>query len=84
MKLTPESIRMLAPVEPKTELVVFDDELPGFGVRARRSGSKAFIVQYSIGNRQRRISLGKVDLKDLLEVREEAKQILAEVRRLRK
>jgi hypothetical protein len=30
-------------------------------VRARLSGWKIFIVQYSIGNRQRRVSLGDVD-----------------------
>ena len=61
MKLTFDTIRAIAPVPPKTEIIVFDDDVPGFGVRAHLSGSKAFIVQYSIGNKQRRMSLGKVD-----------------------
>jgi hypothetical protein len=81
MKLTSESIGALAPVPPKAEIIVFDDDVPGFGVRARSSGSKVFIVQYTIGNKQRRISLGKVDLRDVDEVRQNAKQILAAVRR---
>ena len=61
MKLTSDAVRAIAPVPPKTEIIVFDDDLPGFGVRARLSGWKVFIVQYSIGNQQRRISLGNVD-----------------------
>jgi hypothetical protein len=61
MKFTLDTIRAIAPVPPKTEMIVFDDDLPGFGVRARSSGWKVFIVQYSIGNQQRRISLGNVD-----------------------
>jgi hypothetical protein len=62
-ELTHDSVRAIAPVPPKTEIIVFDDDVPGFGVRARLSGSKVFIVQYSIGNKQRRTSLGKVDIK---------------------
>jgi hypothetical protein len=62
MKLTFDTIRAIAPVPPKTEIIVFDDDVPGFGVRASLSGSKVFIVQYSIGNQQRRMSLGKIEM----------------------
>jgi len=65
MKLTLDNIRTIAPVPPKTEIIAFDDDVPGFGVRARLSGSKVFIVQYSIGNQQHRTSLGKVELQDV-------------------
>jgi hypothetical protein len=77
MKLTHDSVRAIAPVPPKTEIIVFDDDVFGFGVRARLSGSKVFIVQYSIGNKQRRTSLGKVDIKDINQMREKAATILA-------
>jgi Arm DNA-binding domain len=80
MKLTPDTIRSIAPVPPKTETIVFDDGLPGFGVRARLSGWKIFIVQYSVGNRQHRISLGDVDELDVDEARQQAKEILTAVR----
>jgi hypothetical protein len=80
MKLTPDTVRAITPVSPKTEIIVFDDDLPGFGVRARLSGWKTFIVQYSIGNRQRRISLGKVDELEVDEARQMAKAILAAAR----
>ena len=80
MKLTPDTVRAIAPVPPKTEIIVFDDDLPGFGVRARLSGWKIFIVQYSIGNRQRRVSLGDVDELDVDQARQKAREILTAVR----
>jgi len=80
MKLTSDAVRAIAPVPPKTEIVVFDDDLPGFGVRARLSGWKVFIVQYSIGNRQRRISLGSVDEVNVDQARQMAKEILTAAR----
>ena len=36
MKLTTASIRTIAPVPPKTDIIEFDDAVPGFGVRARK------------------------------------------------
>ena len=80
MKLTFDTIRAIAPVPPKTEIIVFDDDVPGFGVRASLSGWKVFIVQYSIGNQQRRISLGKIETLEIDTARQKAKGILAAVR----
>jgi hypothetical protein len=80
MKLTLDTIRAIAPVPPKTEIIVFDDDVRGFGVSASLSGWKVFIVQYSIGNQQRRISLGSVDEDNVDEARQQAKEILAAVR----
>jgi Arm DNA-binding domain len=80
MKLTFDTIRAIAPVPPKTEIIVFDDDVPGFGVRALLSGSKVFIVQYSIGNQQRRTSLGKVEMLEVDSARQKAKQILTAAR----
>jgi hypothetical protein len=80
MKLTHDSIRAIAPVPPRTETIVFDDDVPGFGVRASMSGSKVFVVQYSIGNKQRRMSLGKIDMLEVDTARLKAKEILAAVR----
>jgi Arm DNA-binding domain len=80
MKLTFDTIRAIAPVPPKTEIIVFDDDVPGFGVRASMSGSKVFVVQYSIGNKQRRMSLGKIEMLEVDTARQKAKQILTAVR----
>ena len=80
MKLTTATIRTIAPVPPKTDIIEFDDAVPGFGVRARKGGSKVYVVQYTIGEKTRRMSLGKVELQGVDKARDKAKDILAAVR----
>jgi integrase len=80
VKLTTASIRAIAPVPPKTDIIEFDDAVPGFGVRARKGGSKVYVVQYAIGEKTRRMSLGKVELQGVDKARDKAKDILAAVR----
>jgi integrase len=80
MKLTTASIRTIEPVPPKTDRIEFDDAVPGFGVRARKGGSKVYIVQYAIGEKTRRMTLGKVSLQGVDKARSRAKNILAAVR----
>jgi hypothetical protein len=52
MKLTSDTVRAIAPVPPKTEIIVFDDDLPGFGVRARLADgrSSSFNIRSAIGS----------------------------------
>ena len=42
----------------EADYFVWDDDLAGFGLRVLPSGRKGFIVQYRVGRRSRRISLG--------------------------
>ena len=42
----------------KTEIVVFDDDVPGFGLRVRAGGSRMWVFQYRVGGKQRRVSFG--------------------------
>jgi integrase len=65
----------------KDDTILWDDTMPGFGVRCRRGGSKVWIVQYRVrvGAQQRRESLGATSKVDLAEARKIAKQRFAQV-----
>jgi integrase len=61
MKLTDAIISALELPAGKSEAFYWDDALPGFAVRLRRSVtkvSKGFAIQYRVGRQQRRESLG--------------------------
>lgn len=77
MKLTDASVAGLKLSGGKSELLEFDDTLPGFGVRLRAGGKRTWIVQYRIGPQQRRLSLGTVKAFDATEARRRAKDAVA-------
>ena len=60
MKITSSTIKNLTLPPGVWEKIFFDDDIPGFGVRIRKSGSKSFVVQYSYHGRARKQPLGPV------------------------
>lgn len=60
MKLNDKTVADLSLPEGKSELIVFDDDLPGFGVRLRAGGKRTWVVQYRVGRKQRRKTIGAV------------------------
>jgi integrase len=93
VKLTQAAARALKLPAGKSEAIIFDDEIPGFGLRLRAGGSRTWVVQYKIGDKHRRLTLGSTalltaeqarngikDKRDPTKSRDGAVDILARVR----
>ena len=79
MRLNPPCPCEPRPPPGRTELIVFDDTLPGFGVRLRAGGKRVWIAQYRMGQKQRRVTIGSVETLDPDQARKAANSILAKV-----
>lgn len=79
MKLTKANVDRVALPVGKSEIIIFDDALPGFGLRIRSGGKRTWIAQYRIGSKQRRVTIGTVETLDAEKARQRAKSTLAKV-----
>lgn len=78
MKLTKIAIRELKAQD--REIVVWDDALPGFGIRVKPSGVKTFVLQYrNRHGRSKRLSLGRLGALTLDQARKEAARLKGSV-----
>jgi len=64
----------------KSERILFDDVIPGFGLRVREGGSRTFVFQYTLGTKQRRMSLGVATESNVNHVRKIAEKLHARVK----
>jgi integrase len=80
VKLTTTTIKSLALPPGAKDKTFWDDELGGFGLRLREGGSRTWVVQYDLGGKSRRVTLGPTALLDLGAARAKAKELLAQVR----
>ncbi len=76
-KLTQRLIDSLRPES--RDRIVFDETVPGFGVRVFRSGRKSYLIQYRSKKRTRRYTLGNCNVLTPLQARKRAKSLLADV-----
>ena len=60
VKLTQTSVADIEPVA-GTQLLIWDTELRGFGLRVSAGGAKSYIMQRRIGKATRRITIGRAD-----------------------
>lgn len=64
----------------EADYFVWDDDLAGFGLRVLPSGRKGYIVQYRVGRRSRRISLGSSTVLTCEQARTRAITVIAAAR----
>ena len=70
-KLTKRFVEAVKPGPKGT--AVWDDEMPGFGLRVYPSGKRSYIVQYRARGRCRRYTIGRHGVWTLETARREAK-----------
>ena len=80
MRLTTAAVEGLKLDAGVADKIIFDDDVPGFGVRVRASGARTWIFQYKIGGRTRRLVLGQVSAIKLAKARDIAGELHAKVR----
>jgi integrase len=82
MKLTAKTTASAKLPQGKTDLIHFDDALPGFGFRIRSSGGqlrRSWVVQYRRAGATRRLLLGSAEVLSADRARAAAKEALAKV-----
>jgi integrase len=80
MRLTATTIRTLTLPAGMGDKTYFDDDLPGFGLRLRAGGAARYVVQYDLGGKSKRVTLGTTALLAVSTARARAKDLLASVR----
>jgi len=79
MKLSQAVINRITLPAGKQDHIEWDEALPGFGLRVRAGGSRGYVVQYRLGAKQRRMTLGSVKELTVEKARAAAKDVLAKV-----
>jgi|SRR5262249_6171571 len=75
--LTENFVQALKVPEGAKDIQVFDDKLPGFGVRKYAKGHVVYIVKYSVRGKSKKHTLGRAVPGNLKAMRLEASAILA-------
>lgn len=80
MRLTEKTVPTLTIPSGKSEIIVFDDEVAGWGLRLRQGGSKTWCFQYKLGSKQRRMTFGAYPAMPPKMAREQAVKLHAQTK----
>ena len=80
MKLTQATTAALTLPDGKSEVITFDSDLRGLGLRIRRGGARTWVFQYKLGAQHRRITLGNAAVLTVTQARKTAAELHAMVR----
>ncbi|KAA1054690.1 tyrosine-type recombinase/integrase [Azospirillum argentinense] len=76
-KLTAELVKQ-TPLPTSGQIIVWDTDVKGFGLRLT-TGTKAFICNYRVKGRERRVTIGNATVWKVADARDEAKRLLQDV-----
>jgi integrase len=76
-KLTKRIVEGTAPAD--ADLFIWDDDVQGFGLRVFKSGRRSYLIQYRVGKRTRRVTIGSHGVWTVETARREAKALLGQV-----
>ncbi|HEY6519984.1 MAG TPA: Arm DNA-binding domain-containing protein, partial [Roseiarcus sp.] len=79
MKLTQRRIETVECPPEKKDILLFDDEQRGLGLRVTASGGKSYLAQYTFGGRKRRLPLGSCSAISLAGARTAVRELLGKV-----
>jgi integrase len=79
-KLTDRTVKTLA-CPAQGNRIAYDAELKGFGIRATAAGAKAFILNYRVRGRERRLTIGSYPAWSVIAARREAERLRREIDR---
>jgi integrase len=80
LKLTTTTIKTLTLPAGVKDKTFWDNDLGGFGLRLREGGATRWVVQYDLGGKTKRVTLGTTTMLELGAARARARDILASVR----
>jgi integrase len=80
MRFTQRTIPGPKQLEGRIEAIIFDDDVPGFGLRLRQGGSRSWLFQYKIGTQHRRITFGRYPAMSAETARDVAGKLHAKVK----
>jgi integrase len=79
MKLTQTRIQGLKCPPEKRDMLVFDDEQRGLGVRVTARGGKTYLAQYAFDGQKRRVPLGSCSAVSLAKARDAVRAMMGDV-----
>lgn len=60
MRFTSSNVLKLSAPKDKSDVTIWDERMPGFGIRFRNQGAGIYVIQYSIGGKQAKMAIGPV------------------------
>lgn len=79
MKITKSAVDKILPPKDRDQAFYRDDQLKGFAVRITASGVKSFVIEKIIGNKVKRITLGRYGELTVEQARKEAQKLLGKI-----